>query len=62
MLSLSDLFYQILAPYFILLFKSLTVIMLSCYHDLFHQVLAPYFVLYKSLTDHPEVWTDFEPR
>jgi len=25
-------------------------------------VLTPYFILYKSLTDHPEVWTDFEPR
>ena len=27
-----------------------------------YQVLTPYFILYKSLTDHPEVWTNFEPR
>ena len=26
------------------------------------QVVVPYFILYKSYTDHPEAWTDFEPR
>ena len=30
--------------------------------NLYHQVLVPFFLLYKSLTNHPEVWNDFEPR
>ena len=25
-------------------------------------MFVPYFILYKSLTDHPEVWTEFQPR
>ena len=29
---------------------------------LHYQVLTPYLILYKSVTDHPEVWTNFEPR
>ena len=29
---------------------------------MYHQVLVPFFLLYKSLTNHPEVWTNFEPR